>query len=148
MKLGDALNLVRGIPIDAEPIHIYLACGFTPLHLETLLAAEIWQVSHKKSEILSGLYGDLSGSLRKAGQSGADFVVCIVEWSDLDPRLGLRSLGGWLPALFKDITENASRRMLEFEHAIAELSASVPVVLSTPTLPLPPISCTSREQAS
>ena len=147
MKLGDALNLVRGIPVDAEPIDIYLACGFTPLHLKTLLAAEIWQISRKKAEIQTGLYGDLSGSLRRVGNSAADLAVCIVEWSDVDPRLGLRSLGGWLPALFPDIVENVSRRMLEVEHAIREVSASVPVVLSTPTLPLPPISFTSREQA-
>ena len=68
MKLGDALNVIRDIPTDTETIAIYLACGFTPLHLKTLLGAEVWQVSHKKAEILSGLYGDLPGSLRKAGQ--------------------------------------------------------------------------------
>jgi FkbH-like protein len=148
MKLGDALNVIRGIPTDAESITIYLACGFTPLHLKTLLGAEIWQVSHKKAEVLSGLYGDLTGSLRRAAHSGADFVACVVEWSDVDPRLGLRNLGGWLPALFPDIIENASRRMLEFEHAIVETSRKLPVALSSPTLPLPPISFTSKEQAS
>jgi FkbH-like protein len=147
MRLGEALNLLQSVPIDAEPMNIYLACGFTPLHLKTLLAAEIWQLSRRKAEIESGLYGDLSGSLRKAGRSGADFLVCLVEWSDLDPRLGIRSLGGWLPALFPDITENANRRMLEFEQIIAEVSATVPVTLSCPTLPLPPISFTSKEQA-
>jgi FkbH-like protein len=147
MKLGEALSLLRSIPIDAEPINIYLACGFTSLHLNTLLAAEVWQLCHRKAEIQNGLYGDLSGSLRKSGASRADFVVCIVEWSDLDPRLGIRSLGGWLPALFPDITENANRRMLEFEHVIAEVSTSVPVMLSCPTLPLPPIMFTPKEQA-
>ena len=147
MKLGDALNLVRSLPTDAEPITLYLACGFTPLHLKTLLAAEIWQVSHKKAEILSGLYGDLPGSLRRAGLSGADFSACIVEWSDFDPRLGLRSLGGWSPVLFPDITETVQRRMLEFEHTVEKVSARVPIALSTPTLPLPPISFTSREEA-
>jgi len=147
MKLGEALSLRRSIPIDAEPVNIYLACGFTALHLNTLLAAEIWQLSGKRAEIHNGLYGDLSGSLRKSGASGADFVVCIVEWSDLDPRLGIRSLGGWLPALFPDLAENANRRMLEFEHLIGEVSASVPVTLSCPTLPLPPIGFTPQEQA-
>jgi FkbH-like protein len=147
MKLGDALNVIRSVPKDAEPIAIYLACGFTPLHLKTLLGAEIWQVSQKKAEILSGLYGDLRGSLQRAGQSDADFVACIVEWSDLDPRLGLRSLGGWSPALFPNIIENACRQMLEFEHTIEKVSARLPIALSTPTLPLPPISFTSREEA-
>ena len=66
MKLGYALNVIRGIPRDAKTIAIYLACGFTPLHLKTLLGAEIWQVSHKKAEIRNGLYGDLPGSLRRA----------------------------------------------------------------------------------
>src|SRR5215469_16390256 len=127
MKLGDALNLVRGIPVDAEPIDIYLACGFTPLHLKTLLAAEIWQISRKKAEIQTGLYGDLSGSLRRAGKSAADLAVCIVEWSDVDPRLGLRSLGGWLPALFPNIIENASSRVVEFEHTVAKVSGRLPV---------------------
>lgn len=84
MKLCDALKLLRQIPADGSII-VWLACGFTPLHLKTLLAAEIWQVSQKKAEIQSGLYGDLRGSLRKAGQSGADSVACTVEWSDLDP---------------------------------------------------------------
>lgn len=148
MKLAEALILLRGVPVDAEPVDVYLACGFTPLHLKTLLAAEIWHASHKKAEILTGLYGDLSGSLQKASQAGADHVACIVEWCDLDPRLGLRSLGGWLPALFPDIMETANRRMLELEHAVADVSAGVPVVLSTPTLPLPPISFTAKEQAS
>ena len=147
MKLGEALTLLRDIPVDAESIDIYLACGFTPLHLKSLLAAEIWQVSHKKAEIQTGLYGDLSGSLQRARQSGADHVVCIVEWSDVDPRLGLRSLGGWLPELFPDIIENANRQTLESERAIAEISASTPVAVSTPTLPLPPISFTSRQQS-
>lgn len=148
MKLAEALLLLRGVPVDAEPVDVYLACGFTPLHLKTLLAAEIWRSSHKKAEILTGLYGDLSGSLQEASQAGADHLACLVEWCDLDPRLGLRSLGGWLPSLFPDILENANRRMLELEYAVAEVSSAVRVVLSTPTLPLPPISFTAKEQAS
>ena len=126
MKLRDALDILRHVPADAEPVVIYLACGFTPLHFKALLAAEIWQVSHKKAEIHSGLYGDLFGSLQKAGESGADFVVCLAEWSDLDPRLGLRSLGGWSPALFPDIVGTAGRRILELQRSIEKVSASVP----------------------
>ncbi len=148
MKLSDALTLLRDVPLDAEPIHIFIACGFTPLHLKTLLAAEIWQVSRKKTEIVSGLYGDLLDSLQRASQAVPDFVVSLVEWSDLDPRLGLRSLGSWAPSLFPDIIENASRRIVAFERAITELSAIAPVVLSTPTLPLPPISFVRKEQSS
>lgn len=147
MKLADALKLLREIPPQVEPMAIYLACGFTPLHLKTLLAAEIWQVSHKQAQIESGLYGDLPGSLRKAAETGADWVVCLMEWFDLDPRLGWRSLGGWAPALFPDIIESAHRRMLEFESLIEVASASIPLTLSTPTLPLPPISFTPKEQA-
>lgn len=147
MKLSDALTILRDVPADTEPVVIYLACGFTPLHFKTLLAAEIWQVSHKNTEIQIGLYGDLLGSLQKAGESGPDFVVCVAEWSDLDPRLGLRSLGGWSPELFPDIVETTSRRMTELQRSIEEVSARVPVLLSTPTLPLPPISFTSKEQA-
>jgi FkbH-like protein len=147
MKLRDALILLRQIPADAEPVVVYLACGFTPLHFKALLAAEILQVWHKKADIQSGLYGDLLGSLGKPAESGADFVVCVVEWPDLDPRLGLRSLGGWSPALFPDICETAKRRMLEIQGLIERVSGSIPVLVSVPTLSLPPISFTSKEEA-
>jgi FkbH-like protein len=43
--------------------------------------------------------------------------------------------------------ENASRWMLEFEHTVEEVSARLPIALSTPTLPLPPISFTSSDEA-
>lgn len=148
MKLSDALNLLRNIPADAQPLVIHFACGFTPLHFKTLFAAEIWQVSRKKAEIKTGLYGDLLGSLHQAAESKPDFVVCAVEWSDLDPRLGLRSLGGWSPALFPDIIETAKGRIAELQRSIEEVSTNVPVALSTPTLPMPPISFTPSQQAS
>ncbi|MGH9469396.1 MAG: HAD-IIIC family phosphatase, partial [Terriglobia bacterium] len=148
MKLYDALSMLREIPADAARIEVYLACGFTPLHFKTLLAAEIWGATSKKAEIDTGLYGDLQGSLEKAARAGADAVICALEWPDLDPRLGLRSLGGWSPALFPDILQTARQRMLNFERAVQALSAAVPVALSLPTLPLPPISFTSGDQAS
>lgn len=147
MKLADALNSVRQIPADAERIGVYVACGFTPLHLGTLLAAELWQALRKRPEIQTGLYGNLHETLRRGIEGSADFVACALEWPDLDPRLGLRSLGGWSPTLIPDIIETANRRMLELEGAIEEVSLYAPVALSLPTLPLPPISFTARHQA-
>src|SRR5436305_13260926 len=139
MKLVDALNLLRQIPADAERVRIFLACSFTPLHLKTLLAAQVWQILHRKAEIQTGLYGDLLGSLRLAAEESPDFVVCAVEWPDLDPRLGLRSLGGWSPSLASDIIETTGRQLMELERTIEDLARRVVVALSFPTLPLPPI---------
>lgn len=148
MKLIDALNTLRDIPPDTESSVIHLACGFTPLHLKTLLAAEIWRLSRRKADIKTGLYGDLLESLRRGGESDAGFVICAAEWSDFDPRLGLRNLGGWSPVVYSDVSATVNARMAELERSIQEVSARVPVALSTPTLPLPPISFTSAEQAS
>lgn len=148
MKLYDALRLLQKIPAGAALTRVHLACGFTPLHLKTFLAAEISRTAGKKVEIDTGLYGDLGGSLLNAANTDAEAVICALEWPDLDPRLGLRSLGGWSPARFADILETARQRMANFERAIEKLSAKIPAVLSLPTLPLPPISFTSGDQAS
>lgn len=147
MRLSDALILTRSIPADAEPIILYLACGFTPLHLKTFLTAETWKGLHRRAQVIDGLYGDLLGTLGRTTEVSPDFVVCALEWPDLDPRLSLRSLGGWSPSAFADIIATVARRVLEVEHSLEEASRRAPVVLSTPTLPLPPISFTAREQA-
>ena len=62
MKLIDALNLVRHpLAEDAPELKIFLACGFTPLHLQTFLAAEMrLRFPEKRVSIRTGLFGDIS----------------------------------------------------------------------------------------
>lgn len=40
VKLAEALKYSRmSPPSDADPMNVFLACGFQPLHLETLISA-------------------------------------------------------------------------------------------------------------
>lgn len=71
-----------------------------------------------------------------------------MEWSDLDPRLGIRGLGSWAPAAFDDILRNVKTQASRIAQAIQTNSKTMPVAVCLPTLPLPPVSFTPGWQAS
>jgi FkbH-like protein len=132
MKLGEALGLIRQQPA-APQRSLVLACGFEPMHLQTFLRAAVGlRCPGHRIEVRTGLYGDLAGTIRAAGTS--DLVVAI-EWADLDPRLGLRSSGGWGPSVEADILASVDARATELLAALAGTSA--PVALAGPTLDAP-----------
>ena len=149
MKLLDALELLKQpIPEPASDRQIFLGCGFTPLHLKTFLAAHLRLCFPKdRVEIGTGLYGDLAGNLERLRPSGGLTVCVVVEWADLDPRLGIRSLGGWRSADIPDIVESARRQSERLSDLIKQLADQAPICVSTPTLPLPPIFTTRGGQA-
>ena len=72
----------------------------------------------------------------------------VLEWSDLDPRLGLRSSGGWSNEAKADLIANCIERYTHLEAAIVALAGRMPVALAPPSLPLPPIGNTIRAQSS
>lgn len=150
MKLIEALEILKKKqPDTTETLVVYLACGFEPLHFRTFLAADLRQaIPGRKTEIRSGLYGDFWGNLEGIADSGADVGVMICEWSDLDPRLGFRSLGSWEPAVFSEILENVRARTARLTETIARLSSQTALVISMPTLPLAPLSFSPGWQAS
>lgn len=139
MKISTALQIIQRADAAAPPYRVILACGFTPLHLQTFLSAHLQQaLPGKKVELTTGLYGDLPGTLRKAAAAAADAVTVAVEWPDLDPRLGYRNLGGWGPQLESDIlaqVKSALDQLIALAHGAAQ---SKPLAVSFPTLPLPP----------
>ena len=65
MKLLNALEILnRRLPEDAPVANIFLASGFTPLHLRTFLAAHLrLQSPTERVEVSTGLFGDLAGNL-------------------------------------------------------------------------------------
>jgi FkbH-like protein len=150
MKLIEALNILRKAPSEsAEKFVVSLVCGFTPLHLETLLAAQLQRLDPEhRIKIHTGLYGDFMGNLERAAESGPAAVALTMEWQDLDPRLGIRSLGGWLPDVLPNIIENVRVRLASIESVLQRISTEIPVAISFPTLPFPPISYTPGWQAS
>ena len=149
MNLLDALELLKH-PIS-EPAYdreISLECGFTPLHFKTFLAAHLrLHFPNDRIEIGTGLFGDLVGNLERLRPSGGLIVCVAVEWADLDPRLGIRSLGGWRSTDIPDIVESARRQSERLADLIRQLAEKAPIYVSTPTLPLPPIFTTRGGQA-
>jgi FkbH-like protein len=141
LNLLEALELSRKpVADDARPLRIFLACGFTPLHLQTFLGAHLREFFPDAGiEIKTGLYGDIAGSLERLNATGLDGLIAAVEWPDLDPRLGVRSLGGWQVSALPEIISSAQAQLSRLERALITAAHSLPVVLSLPTLPLPPL---------
>ncbi len=149
MKLIEALEIVKRPVADAAPgTKVFLACGFTPLHLQTFLAAHFRELHPEvRLEIKTGRFGDLMGNIERLNPSEIDAVAVLMEWSDLDPRLGIRTLGGWRPADLADIVESAGKSGMRMQRAITGVSQQVPAVVCMPTLPLPPMFPTRPIQA-
>ena len=97
MRLSEALRIARAEPEPkAPPFTGFLVCGCTPLHLQTFLAAHLQlALPNHRVMIDSGIYGDFLGNLARLGRVMPDSGAITMEWADLDPRLGLRSLSGW-----------------------------------------------------
>ena len=150
MTLNQALALIKAQKDRGEEKKPhYLICGFEPLHLKTFLRAHLLErLPGCDVEILSGVYGDLSGNLVTAAQSSALGSAVILEWSDIDPRLGLRSSGGWAEDVKPDILASAAQRFSYMENALTKLAARMPVAVVPPCLPMIPMGSTTRAQAS
>src|SRR5271157_1115481 len=149
MNLIDALEILKRPTSDAaRDLNVFLACGFTPLHLQTFLAAELRVLlPGYRVEIRTGIFGDLIGNLERLDASGVNSLVVVVEWGDLDPRLAIRSLGGWRPANLPDIGESVSQTAYRLQRVLVQVSQLVPTVVCMPTLPLPPMFSTRPAQA-
>ena len=112
MKLIEALEIIRRKQrVEAQAFRVGLVCGFTPLHIQTFLNAHLQLVlPESRVEVSPGLYGDFWGNLGSLERADYDAFAVVMEWSDLDPRLGFRSLGSWAPSALADILGNARAR--------------------------------------
>src|ERR1700722_2795229 len=86
MNLIEALERVKApVAENARPLRVFLACGITPLHLETFLAAHLRDFSPGcRVELNAGLFGDLVGNLELLRPEDFDALAVVIEWSDLD----------------------------------------------------------------
>jgi FkbH-like protein len=141
MNLIEALEISRNpVAQDAKLLRIFLACGFTPLHLQNFLSAHLRQVfPENRIEIKTGLFGDLAGSLERLEPNGVDGLAVVLEWPDLDSRLGIRELGGWQVSDVQEVASSLDRQLSRLQRALKTAARSAPVVLSLPTIPLPPL---------
>src|SRR5579885_2890600 len=148
MTLTEALRQIKRAPVDSQPFRAVLACGFTPLHLSTFLAAHLQRrLPSRAVDVICGLYGDLAGTLRKSAGKNPSAVAVALEWADLDPRWGYRNLGGWGPAEQDDIVRQVKARLGSLRRVIEEVADAVPVAAAFPSLPLPPVFHTGSRQA-
>lgn len=150
MNLIDALECLKGpIAENARPLRVFLACGFTPLHLETFLAANLRNLHPaRRIELNSGLFGDLIGNLERLRPEEYDALAVVIEWPDLDSRLGLRTLGGWQVEKLPDIVNSASQSLERLMRALQGISLVLPTCICQPTLPLPPLFYTGTQRSS
>ncbi len=147
MKLAEALSIIHSAPVDGPQLRVALLCGFTPLHLETFLRAHLCKLFPDRSPVVqTGLYGDLLGNLQRA--TDISVAVVVIEWPDLDPRLGLRRLGSWEPSQLPDILAEVTRSCDLLQNAMAALARNIPIVVGFPTLPLVPVSFSRPARAS
>jgi FkbH-like protein len=149
MRFTEALKIVQNRPAEAQPFVVTLACGFTPLHLEVFLAAHLQSsVPDRFVKVSTGLYGDLAGTVQAIPEAPPDALAIAIEWPDLDPRLGYRHTGGWGPSDLADIVRNVENTAEHLKNAIRSIPDVIRVVVSLPTLPLPPIFYTPVSQTA
>ena len=148
MTLNQALALSNSRK-GVTPLRVhFLVCGFQPLHLATLLRAALLERFQGDVDLRTGLYGDFYGNLEAACHSGAVASAVSFEWSDLDPRLGLRAAGGWTSAVRASILADAPQRFTRLLKSLENLGRRMPVAILPPVLPLPPIGGTASPHRS
>lgn len=150
MKFAEALRICQAKPpTDARPFAVALACGCTAHHLQIFLKAHLSKlIPDRCVSVTPGLYGDCLGTLERVGETPLDGVAVLIEWADLDPRLGIRQNGGWSPALLPDILANVEMQAGRFAAALTHAAAHATVAVALPTLPLPLVACTPGWQMS
>lgn len=149
MKLAEALTIIKSAPADAVEFPVLLACGFTPLHLQNYLAAHLQQAAPaRKVRVQTGLYDDVCGTLEQFAQTGGPACALALEWTDLDPRLGFRQLGGWGCRVEASVLDSVQAKLARISAAAASVSPSSKLAVSLPTLPLSPGFHTAGWQAS
>lgn len=137
MRLAEALQIAgrKGGTLDRS---VHLLTGFSPLHLETFLKAYLQlRFSNDSIRIHTGLYGDLEGNLERALEQPSEGSIIFLEWEDIDTRLGFRGSGGWTVAKIEDIALQVKAKLARLLTKIEALTRTAPVVLVSPTLPLP-----------
>lgn len=139
-KIADALRIQRSANATAPRYKALLACGFTPLHLQSLLHAHLQQLlPDRKVELDTGLFGDLVGTIQAMAMDPPHAVLVVLEWTDLDPRLGYREAHSWESRVSEEIVANSEMALDRLAAALESIEPGPKIVLATPTLALPPL---------
>jgi FkbH-like protein len=118
----------------------HLCCGFEPLHLIPFSKAHLRKVLPGDQQVqpVPGQFGDLAGNIERALTSeGSDPVVVVLEWVDLDPRLGMREPYRWVADLESSLANEAELRLARIEDLLSSAAAKRSIVLFRPASPFP-----------
>jgi FkbH-like protein len=129
---------------DGEAFTLCLVCGFTPLALRTQLVAAVADcLPSRRIECATSSVDDLL----EGRVSPPHGVAVVCEWSDLDPRLGVRRAGGWGGEAAADAVATAETRLALLATQVVAVAQHSRVALALPTLELPPVFATPRPAA-
>ncbi|MDQ1470874.1 MAG: hypothetical protein QOJ99_2354, partial [Bryobacterales bacterium] len=92
----------------------------------------------RRIQVNTGLYGDVAGTLENLDKS-AHAAALVIEWADLDRRLGFREGGRWMPSALADIVATVRVSLKRLEGAIEALTPGFRLAISLPGLPFPPL---------
>ena len=141
MKLLEAYRIINAPDDPARGTRQYaLACGFTPLALESFFHAHLrGRVSTHNVGVISGRFGDVVGNIERAATEQPDGIAVVVEWADVDPRLGLRGHGAVVGAeAGADLLASARGALTRIADAVERAAGGTSVVVCRPTLPTLP----------
>jgi FkbH-like protein len=136
----DALQRARAAQSrPGEAFTLCLVCGFTPMALRVQLAAAVGdRLPSRRIECATSTIDELL----ERGLPPAHGVAVVCEWSDLDPRLGVRRAGGWGGDAAADAVATAETRLALLVDRVLAAAQQSRVALALPTLELPPVFAT------
>ena len=150
MTISEALEIARAKAANQQPYEVGLGCSFTPLHVQTFLAAHCkLRKPAFNVTIKTGTYGDLVGTIENLlANRSVQALAIVLEWQDFDTRFNYREAGQWGPAFESDLATFAGLAIQRLESVIERAADTLPTAVSLPTLPFPPAFHTSPSQAS
>lgn len=149
MNITQALETIRSSPKGLRTFEVRLACGFTPLHLQTFLAAYLKRaLPEREIKVTPGLFGSLINTVEECGNDESPNVVVTLEWADLDVRLGYRAFHLGNSGTMHEVIAMSKKSLERLLRALRLLATKSRVVLSSPTMPLAPIFHTNSYRLS
>jgi FkbH-like protein len=140
VKLIDALSLVQKANSADASFPVALICGFSPEPLLTFFAAHLQlRLSGRRVDIRAGRFGDLIGNLERYLQDPCGTLALVLEWADLDTRLGWRQHGGWGRERVTDICSLVEAKLHTIQKMLEASSGSGLAAVSLPSVPAPPV---------
>jgi FkbH-like protein len=108
MNLREGLNLIRGHSYT-EDKKVFLLTRFEPLHLKTLLQAElISQMKQNAPEVVTFGYDNLDTAFNEtSGPPRFSPAILFLSWGDIHPDLEWRSRGRHIPQTQSEIEDGA-----------------------------------------